>query len=103
MKQNAKLKTFILAAFFSIPFLAIAEEPDFEINMRIVKNGVELSTPSMLVKEGSEASISLSGENPVALRLVVSSSDENEVHSQSKLSKRSTAAGSRRSSNCLES
>jgi hypothetical protein len=80
MKHNANIRGLFLVAFFSIPFLAVAEVADIEINMRIVENGVELSAPRMLVKEGSEASISLSGENPLALGLVVNSLDENKAY-----------------------
>jgi hypothetical protein len=80
MKLNNLIKAIIYTAFLMPPFAAVGEEPTFHVDMRIVENGVELATPRMLVKEGSEASISLAGENSVAIGLIVNRQSENEAY-----------------------
>ena len=79
-----KIRTIIQTAAISILLVAslnaVGEAPDFIVEMKIIDGGVEMATPRMLVKEGSAASMSLSGENSVAVGLVVNSSSESEAH-----------------------
>ena len=48
--------------------------------MKIIDSGNEIATPSMMIKEGEEGSLSISGENSVAVELVVNSANESEAH-----------------------
>jgi hypothetical protein len=79
-----KIRTMIQIAAFSVFLLTslnvVSDSSDFLVEMRIIDAGVERATPSMLVKEGSEASMSLSGDNSVAVRVVVNSFSEIEAH-----------------------
>ncbi len=80
MKRNTKFFSFVLAALLSVPLFAAAKSPDFDVNMRIVENGVELATPRMLVAAGTDASMSMSGEKSLSIGLVVNSPNEGQVH-----------------------
>lgn len=79
-----KLSTTIQFAIFSFLFLAsydaASNSPDFLIQMKIIDSGNEIATPSMMIKEGEEGSLSISGENSVAVELVVNSANESEAH-----------------------
>jgi hypothetical protein len=52
----------------------------FLVDMKILQDGAELATPSMLIKEGADASMSLAGDQPVALALTVTSAGESDAH-----------------------
>jgi hypothetical protein len=59
---------------------AVADSPDFLIEMKILESGEEIAAPRMMIAEGVEASTSLSGEDSVVVGLVVNSSSEGEAH-----------------------
>lgn len=61
-------------------FGVASDTPDFLIEMKIIDSGTEMATPRMTVKEGEEASMSLSAKNAVSVALIVNSSSEHEVH-----------------------
>lgn len=79
-----KLITTIQAATLSFLLLSSyavgSDSPDFLIEMKIIDSGTEVATPSMMIKQGAEASLSISGKNSVAVGLVVNSANENEAH-----------------------
>jgi hypothetical protein len=72
--------------FASLLFLFLAScdafgsSPDFLVDMRIIDSGTEIATPRMMIKEGEAGSLSISGENSIAVGLIVSSANENEAH-----------------------
>lgn len=79
-----KLLTILQTAVFSVLLLAsctaCGDSPDFLVEMKIIESGTEIATPRMMVKEDSEASLSISGENSVAVGLIVNSANEHEAH-----------------------
>lgn len=79
-----KILIVIQFALFSIFVLAsqnaIGDTPDFLVEMKIVNAGVEMAAPSLMVKEGTEASLSRSGEDGVSIGLVVNNVSETEAH-----------------------
>lgn len=74
------IQTALFSIALFVSFSAISDSSDFLVEMKIIDKGVELSTPSMLVKEGAEASMSITGEDHIAVGLVVNSSNETEAH-----------------------
>lgn len=73
---QAAILSFLLLASYA----AASDSPDFLIEMKIIDSGIEMATPSMMIKEGVEGSLSISGENGVAVGLVVNNANENEAH-----------------------
>lgn len=80
MNHSVHFKTASIVALLLVAFSVAAEAPKFKVSMRIVENGVELSTPMILVEEGADASISLAGDNPVAVGLRVNRHGGEEAH-----------------------
>lgn len=80
MKTRTMIQTAVIAIFLFASLNAVSDTAEFLVEMKIIDAGVEMGTPRMLVKEGSEASMSISGENGVAVGLVVNSSSETEAH-----------------------
>lgn len=71
---------FVLVVSFS-PLVSAGDSAQFLVNMKVVEAGAELAAPEMLVEEGSEASMSISGEQAlVAVGLIVNSQNEREAH-----------------------
>lgn len=80
MKTRTIIRTAAISVFLVASLNAVGDASDFLVEMKIIDAGVKVATPRMLVKEGSEASMSRSGENSVAVGLVVNSSSESEAH-----------------------
>lgn len=80
MKTQILILPTIFASLLLVTVGAIGASPDFLVEMKIVESGTEVATPRMIVKEGSGASMSISGENVIAVGLVVNASNESEVH-----------------------
>lgn len=82
MKHISRIKAFLAIILFLIPLAAFAESSELTVSMRIIEGGVERFTPSMVVREGEEASMSLSGEAESALTigLVASGLENDEAH-----------------------
>lgn len=76
--RTAKLAAFLMLLTASVP--ALSDSKLFLVDMKIVEDGVELATPRMVVKAGSDASMSFTGENPVTLGLIVNRADEGKAH-----------------------
>jgi len=80
MKLLTTIQAAILSVLLLASYAAASDLPDFLIEMKIIDSGTEIATPSMMIKEGAEGSLSISGENSVAVGLVVNSANENEAH-----------------------
>lgn len=80
MNQSNHFKTAFIVALLLVAFSAEAEAPAFKVSMKIVENGVALSTPVMLVKAGADASISVGGDNPVSVGLRVNQHHGAQAH-----------------------
>jgi len=80
MKRPSMIKIAVFSIFLISSFNAVGETSEFLVEMRIVDGGVETLVPHMLVEEGTEASLSLSEENAVAVGLVVNRSGDADVH-----------------------
>ena len=59
---------------------AFGESPDLWVDMSIKDAAVEIASPRVLVEDGAEASVSVSGEHPVAVNLVVRSTSADQAH-----------------------
>lgn len=73
-------RLFQFAMILSLFTFAYAATPDYKVSMRVVENGEELASPSMLIEEGADASISLAGDHPVSIGLVVTEQGSDEFH-----------------------
>lgn len=72
---------FALALFLLIAAPgALGESPDLWVDMSIKDAAVEIASPRVLVEDGAEASVSVSGEQPVAVNLVVRSTSADQAH-----------------------
>lgn len=80
MKNKTTMRVAILSVLLLLSCGALGDSPDFLVDMKIIDSGEEIATPRMMVKEGSEASVSLSGDNAVAVGIIVNGQNENEAH-----------------------
>ena len=80
MKTRTMIQSAVISIFLFASLSGVSDTSEFLVEMKIIDSGVELATPRMLVREGSEASMSLSGENGVAVGLLVNSASETEAH-----------------------
>jgi len=80
MKVRTMIQSAIVCVLLFLSTGALSDSPDFLVEMKIIDSGAEIATPRMMVKEGSEASMSLSGENAVSVGIVVNGHNENEAH-----------------------
>ncbi|NBD95730.1 MAG: hypothetical protein GVY11_04545 [Gammaproteobacteria bacterium] len=76
--QAVKSAALLILMAASLP--ALGDSKMFLVDMKILQDGAELATPSMLIKEGADASMSLTGEQPVALALTVTGAGESDAH-----------------------
>lgn len=76
MNENRPLPSFLLAILLFIPAAVSAESPALALSMRIIENDSEIGQPSLVIKEGADASMSMSGEAGYDLELVVNSLEE---------------------------
>ena len=70
MKVRTMIQSAIVCVLLFLSTGALSDSPDFLVEMKIIDSGAEIATPRMMVKEGSEASMSLSGENAVSVPLI---------------------------------
>lgn len=79
MKQLKIIQAVCLSGLMLTSFALASETPDFLVEMRIVDAGVEVAAPRIMIKEGVEGSMSTSGDDGIAVGLVVTSASENEA------------------------
>jgi hypothetical protein len=70
----------VISIFLFASLSAVSDTSEFLVEMKIIDAGVEMATPRMLVREGSEASMALPGENGVAVGLLVNGASETQAH-----------------------
>ncbi len=80
MKTLIRFQAAIFSVLLLATFAVAGDSPDFLVEMKIIDSGNEVATPSMMIKEGAEGSLSRSGEGGFAVGLAASSADEGEVH-----------------------
>ena len=80
MKPITIFQAVILSCFLLVSYTTFSNSPDFLVEMKIIDSGTEIGTPSMMIKEGAEGSLSISGENGFVVGLVVNSANEDKVH-----------------------
>ena len=80
MKYTTTIQLALSILLLALSSGAMADSPDFLVEMKILESGEEIAAPRMMIAEGVEASTSLSGEDSVAVGLVVNSSNEGEAH-----------------------
>lgn len=80
MNHCSRFKIALIVALLLVAYSVGAEAPEFKVSMKIVENGVALSTPIMLVKDGADASISAGGDNPVSVGLRVNQHHGAQAH-----------------------
>jgi hypothetical protein len=79
MKRLNTIQAVCLSAMIGASCALASDTPDFLVEMRIVDSGVEVATPRIMIKEGVEGSMSISGDDGMAVGLVVTSASENEA------------------------
>jgi hypothetical protein len=80
MKITNAAKSAALLILMAASLPALSESKLFLVDMKIVEDGVELATPRMVVKEGADASMSFTGEDPLTLGLIVNGAGDGEAH-----------------------
>lgn len=80
MKAASKLQAATLSLLLLASYAVAGDSPDFLVEMKIIDSGTEIATPSMMIREGVEGSLSIPGENSFAVGLVVSGVSDDEAH-----------------------
>jgi len=76
--RTIKSATSLILLAASLP--ALSDSKLFLVDMKIVDDGVQLATPRMVMKEGADASMSLTGADAVAIGVIVNESEAGEAH-----------------------